>query len=51
MADASSDDLAVTLENLRAASQNLREAAETARSYPSFLFFGDAPKPVDLEAR
>jgi ABC-type transporter Mla subunit MlaD len=50
-ADASGDDIAVTLENLRAASQNLREAAETARAYPSFLFFGDAPRPVEVEER
>jgi phospholipid/cholesterol/gamma-HCH transport system substrate-binding protein/paraquat-inducible protein B len=46
MADASGDDLAVTLDNLRAASENLREASETARAYPSFLLFGEPPRPL-----
>ena len=51
IADASGDDLAVTLDNLRAASENLREMAETARAYPSFLLFGDAPAPVEEDAK
>lgn len=49
--DASGDDLAVTLDNLRAASENLREMAETARAYPSFLLFGAPPTPVQEDAK
>jgi len=49
--DASGDDLAVTLDNLRVATANLREASETARAYPSFLLFGAPPKPVEAPAR
>jgi phospholipid/cholesterol/gamma-HCH transport system substrate-binding protein/paraquat-inducible protein B len=51
MADASGDDLAVTLDNLRAASENLRDMAETARAYPSFLLFGQPPTPVEEDAK
>jgi ABC-type transporter Mla subunit MlaD len=40
----SGEDLVATLENLRAASRSLREASETARTYPSFLLFGETPK-------
>lgn len=43
------DDLSATLENLRVATQNLREVSETARSYPSFLLFGQPP-PSTLPA-
>lgn len=39
----SGEDLVATLENLRAASRSLREASEMARSYPSFLLFGETP--------
>lgn len=49
--DASGDDLAVTLANLRAASENLRDVAETARAYPSWLLFGDPPAPVEEDAK
>lgn len=49
--DASGDDLAVTLDNLRAASENLRDVAETARAYPSFLLFGQPPAPVEEGAK
>lgn len=51
MADASGDDLAVTLDNLRAASENLRDMAETARAYPSFLLFGQPPASVEEDAK
>ena len=43
--DRGGDDLTATLENLRAATQNLRDASETARTYPSFLLFGAPPQP------
>jgi len=36
-------DLAEILDNLRAASENLREVTSGARSYPSLVLFGDAP--------
>jgi len=36
-------DVAETLDNLRAASENLREVTSSARAYPSLLLFGDAP--------
>jgi paraquat-inducible protein B len=47
--DDGGDDLGATLENLRAATQNLRDVSETARSYPSFLLFGEPP-PSTLPA-
>jgi len=43
MLDRGGEDLAATLENLRVATQNLREVSETARSYPSFLLLGQPP--------
>ncbi|MEB2346295.1 MAG: MlaD family protein [Deltaproteobacteria bacterium] len=43
------EDLTATLENLRVATQNLRDLSETARSYPSFLLFGQPP-PSTLPA-
>jgi phospholipid/cholesterol/gamma-HCH transport system substrate-binding protein/paraquat-inducible protein B len=46
-----SDEVGATLENLRVASQNLREASETARAYPSLLLFGAPPPPVGGESR
>ncbi len=36
-------DLAEILDNLRAASENLREVTSSARTYPSLVLFGDAP--------
>ena len=36
-------DLAEILENLRAASEDLREVTSSARAYPSLVLFGDAP--------
>jgi paraquat-inducible protein B len=36
-------DIAAILDNLRAASENLREVTSSARAYPSLLLFGDAP--------
>lgn len=36
-------DIEVTLNNFRAASQNLREITENAKRYPSQLFFGEPP--------
>lgn len=41
--DRGGEDLTATLENLRAATRNLRDLSETARSYPSFLLFGTPP--------
>ncbi|HSJ97813.1 MAG TPA: MlaD family protein [Myxococcota bacterium] len=43
--DRGGEDLAATLENLRAATQNLRDVSETARSYPSYLLLGRPPAP------
>jgi len=43
MLDRGGEDLAATLENLRVATQNLRDVSETARSYPSFLLLGQPP--------
>jgi phospholipid/cholesterol/gamma-HCH transport system substrate-binding protein/paraquat-inducible protein B len=37
------------LDNLRAASRDLRDVAETARSYPSVLLLGEAPPRVSTE--
>ncbi len=39
----SQGDLSEILDNLRVTSENLREATNNARSYPSLVFFGDAP--------
>jgi ABC-type transporter Mla subunit MlaD len=47
--DRGGEDLSATLENLRVATQNLREVSETARSYPSFLLLGEPP-PSTLPA-
>jgi paraquat-inducible protein B len=41
--DRGGEDLGATLENLRVSTQNLRDVSETARSYPSFLLFGEPP--------
>lgn len=41
--DRGGEDLSATLENLRVATQNLRDVSETARSYPSFLLLGQPP--------
>lgn len=48
--DRSGEDLAASLENLRVATQNLRDVSETARSYPSYLLFGEPP-PSPLPVR
>ena len=37
---------AAALDNLRVATQNLRELSETARDYPSFLLLGEPPPKV-----
>jgi ABC-type transporter Mla subunit MlaD len=47
--DRGGEDLGATLENLRVSTQNLRDVSETARSYPSFLLFGEPP-PSSLPA-
>jgi len=36
-------DIGAILDNLRAASEDLREVTTSARAYPSFVLFGDAP--------
>jgi phospholipid/cholesterol/gamma-HCH transport system substrate-binding protein/paraquat-inducible protein B len=41
--DRGGEDLSATLENLRVATQNLRDVSETARSYPSYLLLGQPP--------
>jgi phospholipid/cholesterol/gamma-HCH transport system substrate-binding protein len=47
---ASQRDIATTLDNLGAASGNLRDLSETAKRYPSQLLFG-APPPADKAGR
>jgi paraquat-inducible protein B len=44
-------DIAVILDNLRVASENLREVTSSARDYPSLLLFGDAPPQRTPEKR
>ncbi len=39
------NDLAVSLDNLRALTENLRELSENAKRFPAQLFFGEPPKP------
>lgn len=48
LVDTGSDELGAAFENLRVTSENLRDASETARSYPSLILFGQPPptKPV-----
>ena len=41
--DSGGGDLDATLENLRVATENLREVTETAKTYPSYLVFGAPP--------
>jgi paraquat-inducible protein B len=41
--DRGGEDLGATLENLRVATQNLRDVSETARDYPSYLLLGKPP--------
>ncbi len=43
-------DLGVTLENLRVASENVRDLTETARSYPSLMILGEPPAPSAVSA-
>ena len=49
--DTSGGDLGSSLENLRVATENLRELSETAKSYPSSLVFGGPPAPPAEEKR
>jgi paraquat-inducible protein B len=44
--ETSGGDFGSTLENLRVATENLREVTETAKSYPSSLVFGGPPAPL-----
>ncbi len=39
------NDLGVSLDNLRAFTENLRELSENAKRFPAQLFFGEPPKP------
>jgi hypothetical protein len=39
-------DLASTIANLRATTDNLRDLTEDAKRYPSNLLFGEPPKPL-----
>ena len=40
-------DLAVTMENLRQITDNLRDLTEDAKRYPANLFFGSPPPPLE----
>jgi ABC-type transporter Mla subunit MlaD len=40
-------DLATTIDNLRQISDNLRDLTEDAKRYPSNLFFGAPPRPLE----
>lgn len=51
MIDGGGYDVEVALENLRVASENLRDLTDTARSYPSLLILGEPPKPSGVSAR
>jgi phospholipid/cholesterol/gamma-HCH transport system substrate-binding protein/paraquat-inducible protein B len=52
MLDGGGDDLGAILENLRVASQNLRDASDTARAYPSYFLLGEPPRQTPApEAR
>ncbi len=44
-------DLTAALDNLRVASENLRDLTDTARSYPSLLILGEPPAPSPVSAR
>jgi phospholipid/cholesterol/gamma-HCH transport system substrate-binding protein/paraquat-inducible protein B len=39
-------DIAITVRNIRAASENLKELTENARKYPAQVLFGEPPSPV-----
>jgi len=41
-------DVGVMLENLRVASDNLRDFSETARSYPSLMLLGEPPERIPV---
>lgn len=41
--DSGSQDIGSTLENLRVATENLKDASDIAREYPSVLLFGEPP--------
>lgn len=41
-------DIGTTLENLRIITENLRDASETARRYPSQIILGEPPQPAAL---
>ncbi|MDY6838460.1 MAG: MlaD family protein [Thermodesulfobacteriota bacterium] len=40
-------DIAITVRNIKAASENLRELTENATRYPAQVLFGEPPSPVD----
>ncbi len=51
LVDTGSDELGAAFENLRVTSENLRDASDTARSYPSLILFGQPPpttRPVQV---
>ena len=47
LVEAGGPGLAVTLENLRVVSEDLRDVANTARAYPSVLLLGQPPPQVE----
>ena len=53
LVDTGSEDLGTAFDNLRVTSENLRDASETARSYPSLILFGQPPatKPVQASEK
>ena len=48
--DGGAEDFASAIENLRVTSENLRDASETARSYPSLVLFGEPPPAKSVQA-
>jgi ABC-type transporter Mla subunit MlaD len=50
LVDTGSDELGAAFENLRVTSENLRDASETARSYPSLILFGQPPPNKPAQA-
>lgn len=45
----SQNEISITIENLRAVSEDLREVSNNARKYPSLLLFGEAPNAPTIK--
>jgi ABC-type transporter Mla subunit MlaD len=50
LVDTGSEELGAAFDNLRVTSENLRDASETARSYPSLILFGQPPPAKPAQA-